>query len=215
MNTLEMINELKKRGFKVEARRRTDGGWLITKINGKKFTGAKGNQEARAILGVALETKRAEQLQYNVEKFIKGSKKPKDKVDEALNKELRKVQRIWRKGQVKAKITKKKLRWHIKEGGRKEALEYLEKMKRYGKGYAYLENVENLAKYVEDVALGISDNELKEATIKVADFIRGKAELFREEWISAVYSYWYEVVANNYNGLVVSQAILNTYGKIG
>lgn len=210
MKTKDMIQELKKRGFKVEARRRTDGGWIITKINGEKFTGAKGNEKARDILGVELSQARAAQTKHNVEKYIK-----KEKLNEKLTRKIRSVQQAWRKQKVKAKVTTRKLRWHIKEGGEQEAYDYLEKMKRYGKGYAYLDNVENLAKYVEDVALGIQDKELKEATIKVAAFIRSKAETFKEAWISAVYSYWYEVVKTNYDGLVVAQAIMSTYGKIG
>ena len=215
MNVKTMIAELEKMGFKVQAHKRTDGGWIIRKINDMTFTGASGNAYARQVLGVELSQARIEQTQFNVAKYIKGSKKPKEEIDEALTKGLRKVQRQWRKKGVNARITKKKLRWHLKVGGRREAEEYLSKMGRYGQGYAYTENVEYLAKYVEDVAKGITDKELKEATFKVADFIRSKMETFKEEWISDVYSYWYEVVSNHYDGLVVSKAIMSTYSKIG
>ena len=215
MTTAEMIEELRKMGFVVEAHKRTDGGWLIKKINDMTFTGASGNKYAREILGVELSQARIEQTKFNVEKYIKNTKKPKDKIDEAMNKALQKVQRKWRKKKVKARVTKKKLRWHIKQGGRREAEEYLQKMSRYGEGYAYLENVEYLAKYVEDVARGVEDKELQEASFKVADFIRSKAELFKEEWIYKVYSYWYEVINNHYSGLVVSKAIMATYSTIG
>ena len=210
-----MIKALEKMGFKVDARRRSDGGWIITKINDMSFTGAKGNQYARNVLGVELSQARIEQTHFNVVKYIQGSKKPKDVIDEELNKELRKVQRIWRKNKVGARITKRKLRWHIKEGGRREASEYLKKMTRYGQGYAYYENVENLAKYIEDMALSISDKELAEATKKTAAFIRSKADTFKEEWISRVYSFWYEVRETGFNGLAVSKAIQSTYAIVG
>ena len=87
-------------------------------------------------------------------------------------------------------------------------------MTRYGQGLAYEENVEYLAKYIEDVAYGIKDEELKEASMKVAEYIRSKAANFKEEWINPIYSYWYEVIANKYDGNIVSKAIMSTYSKI-
>ena len=221
MNVFKMIQELEKMGFKVNARRRTDGGWIITKINDMSFSGASGNQYARQVLGVELSQARIEQTSFNVSKYIKGFKKPKDQIDEELIKELRKVQRIWRKNKVGARITKRKLRWHLKEGGRGEAREYLQKITRYGQGFAYAENVEYLAKYIEDIALGYitDDKELQEASYKTANFIRTKMDSFKEEWISRVYSYWYEVREVREKGLpsksIVPQAITHTYALIG
>ena len=217
MNVREMINQLEKMGFKVKAHKRADGGWIIKKINDMTFTGASGNAYARQVLGVELSQARIEQTKYNVEKYIKGTKKPKDQIDEALNKSLKKVQRQWRKKKVQARITKKKLRWHLKEGGRQEAEAYLQKMGRYGEGYAYEENVKYLAQYVRDIAKGMesTDKELADATRKVADFIESKIATFKEEWISPVYEYWYAVRESGFNGLVCSQAIMSTYAKIG
>ena len=193
MKTIEMINELRKRGYQVEARRRTDGGWIITRINNRKFSGAKGNQEARELLGVSLSSKRAEQVQYNVEKYIKGAKKPKEKVNEEMSKELRRIQRIWRKKNVQAKLTKRKLRWHIQEEGQEAARRYLQRMERYGKGYAYEENVYGLAQYIEDTIPVIKDKELAAATQSLADEIKSKVDSFKEEWISKLYPFWYAV----------------------
>ena len=61
MNIRAIIQELERLGFKVDARRRVDGGWIITKINDMTFTGAKGNQYAREILGIELSQARIEQ----------------------------------------------------------------------------------------------------------------------------------------------------------
>lgn len=213
MSTKEMIEELRRLGFDVESRKRKDGGYIITKINGETFKGAKGNTYARSLLGVQLSPTRSEQLSFNVSKYIKGSKKPKNAVNEELNKELRKVQREWRKQGVHGRITKKKLRWHIKEGGEEEAREYLRKMQRYGKGYAYEENVLYLAQYVEDVAKGVKDTELKEATIKTAQGIRDRVATFKESSIEPIYSYWYEVIESGYDNNVVALAIQKTYSK--
>ena len=210
MNVAQMIKELEKMGFKVDARRRTDGGWIITKINGMSFSGASGNQYAREVLGVELSQARIEQAHFNVNKYIKGSKKPKDKIDEEMEAELKKVQRLWRKNKVGARITKRKLRWHLKEGGRKEAWDYLKKMSRYGQGYAYTENVLYLAKYIEDVAQGCPAN-YKERVMEVAAAVRSNIETFKEEWIHEIYSFWYEVIGSNYYEAVIERAINSTY----
>lgn len=213
MNVAQMIKELEKMGFKVDARRRTDGGWIITKINGMSFSGARGNQYAREILGVELSQARIEQTHFNVSKYIKGSKKAKDKIDEEMEKELRKVQRLWRKRKVGARITKKKLRWHIKEGGKKEAWEYLKKMNRYGQGYAYEENVLYLAKYIEEVSYG-APSDLQNKVKQVAEAIRSRIDTFKESWIHQIYSYWYEVIQSNYDKAVIEKAISSTYSTM-
>lgn len=213
MNVAQMIQELEKMGFKVDARRRTDGGWIITKINGMTFSGAKGNQYARDVLGVQLSQARIEQTHFNVEKYIKGSKKPKDAIDEAMDKELKKVQRLWRKKKVNGRITKKKLRWHLKQGGREEAESYLKRMTRYGQGYAYEENVYYLAKYIEDVAQGCPAD-YKDRVLKVAEAIRSRVDTFKEEWIHDIYGYWYEVISSNYYDAVIERAINSTYNTM-
>lgn len=214
MSVKDMISRLESLGFSVKARQRKDGGYIITSINGQKFTGAKGNTYARSLLGEELSQARQEQLSFNVNKYIQGAKK-KATLDDEMKKELRKVQRLWRKRKVKARITAKKVKEHIAEEGREAAFRYLQRQTRYGEGYAYEENVEYLAEYVENVALGISDKEYKEATKKVADFIRSKMSLFKEEWIAKVYGYWYEVIRNNYDGNIVAKAIMSTYALIG
>ena len=156
ISVAKMIKELEAMGFKVNARRRTDGGMIITKINDMSFTGASGNQYAREVLGVELSQARIEQVHYNVQKYIAVGKgnKAKGKVDEELIRQLKTVQQKWRRNKVQGRITKKKLRWHLKQGGRREAEQYLAKMSRYGSGYAYEENVQYLASYISNVALG-------------------------------------------------------------
>ena len=174
MKVEEMIKALEEMGFKVSARKRTDGGMIISKINNMTFTGAKGNQYARKILGVELSQARIEQTHFNVSKYIAGAKK-KETLDQEMKAKLRKVQRLWRKHGVKGRITAKKVKWHIQEGGRKEAMENLEKMSRYGEGYAYYENVEYLAQYIEDIGRGILNNDsLQDDLFRLAEYIRSK-----------------------------------------
>lgn len=216
MNIREMITQLEKMGFKVKAHKRADGGWIIRKINDMSFTGASGNAYARQVLGIELSQARIEQTKYNVEKYIKGAKKPKDQIDESLVKSLRKVQRLWRKNKVQGKITKKKLRWHLREGGRQEAEAYLSKMSRYGEGYAYEENVEYLAQYIEDIAKGILNNDkLQDDVNALAEYIRSKKDTFKEEWIAKCYEYAYFMIENHYDENMVRFCMQKIYQTIG
>lgn len=213
MSVLEIITILREMGYSVEARKRTDGGYIITKINGQKFTGAKGNTYARSIVGAPLSEARREQTQFNVEKYIRNSKKPKDKLSEDMKNELRKVQRKWRKNGINARITRRKLRWHLKEGGEKEAWDYLQKMSRYGEGLAYEENVIYLAKYVEDISISAPASS-KSKILQVANTIKEKIAIFKESWIQPIYSYWYEVIGSGYNEAVIERAINSTYNTM-
>ena len=216
MNTKEIIDELRKLGIKVDARKRTDGGWIIKQIDNMTFTGSKGNAAARKILGVELSQARIEQATYNVNKYIKGNKE--STLDEATKKELRKVQRTWRKNKVggKAKITAKKVKRHIKEHGRAETKEYLRKMSRYGEGYAYEENIEYLAQYTEDIARVYEDrgSSMADEFYQLADYIRSIADHFKEDWIGRVYQCLYTVRDLGYEDSTGEAAISTIYSII-
>ena len=203
MTTRELVAELKKKGYSVKYRERTDGGVLITEINNMKFTGSKGNAEARHIVGVELSPARIEQTQHNAIKLIKGKKEKT--LDKKMKDKLRKVQRTWKKNKTgggKATITAKKVKHHIKTEGREATEEYLDRMTLYSEGYAYPENVEYLAQYIEDTAKGIlTDDELQNEFYALADYIRSKKDTFREEWINKVYGCMYDCVEALSKGL--------------
>jgi len=213
MNTKEIINELRKLGIEVEARKRTDGGWIITKIDNMTFTAAKGNAQARKILGVELSQARIEQTAANVSKYIK-----KDPLSKDIQKNIKKVQRTWKKNKVggKAKVTTKKVRRHIKEHGEAETKEYLRKMSRYGEGYAYEENIEYLAQYTEDIARVYEDrgSSMAEKFYQLADYIREKAATFKEDWIGRVYQCLYTVRDLGYEDSTGEAAISTIYSII-
>lgn len=215
MKVEEMIKALEEMGFKVSARKRTDGGMIISKINNMTFTGAKGNQYARQVLGVELSQARIEQTHFNVQKYIAGAKK-KTTLDDEMKGKLRKVQRLWRKQGVKGRITAKKVKWHIAQGGRKEAMENLEKMSRYGQGLAYEENVEYLARYIEDIARGILNNDsLQNDLYALADYIRSKRDNFKEEWIHKCYEFAYWIIENHYDEDMTRFCMQKIYETIG
>ena len=213
MTIREIIIELQRQGNRVKWRQRSDGGILITQINNMKFTGAKGNAEARKIIGVELSQARIKQTQFNVEKYIKGKKEKT--IDEALKRKLRKVQRKMRKSAAKGKITAKKVKWHVREEGEAAAEAYLDKMGRYAEGYAYLENAEYLADYAESVGNGvIKDDELAAKFYKLAADIRAKAQTFKEAWINKVYRALYECITSGYRKAICEDNISKIYGII-
>ena len=195
MNTKQMIEELKKMNKAVEYRKRTDGGYIITKIENMTFEGSKGNAFAREILGITLSEAKMKQVEHNVGKFIKGKKK-KPTLDKEMKDELRKVQKEWRKRKVKGEITALKLKQHLKDMGRKEAKRYLQRMSRYGQGYAYEENVHALSQYAFDTAVGAEDKsqELAIALYKLADDINARTETFKEAWINPCYRQLYAII---------------------
>ena len=193
MNIKSIIEELRKLGMDVKYRKRTDGGYLIQQINNMTFTGSKGNAYARHILGIELSQSKIEQTSYNVTKYIADQKK-KATLEPEIKKELKKVQRQWQKKGVKAKVTARKVKEHIAKDGKAAAKEYLGKMTRYGEGLAYLDNVEWLAKYYEDLGRGaILDDDLQNALFDFATKIRSKAEFFKEEWIGKLYRAGYDI----------------------
>ena len=207
MKVSEMIKALKEMGFSVESRKRTDVGVIITKINNMTFTGSKGNQYARDVLGVELSQARIEQVHFNVTKYIKGSKK-KATLDDEMKRKLRQVQRKWRKNKMHGRLTASKTKWHLEKEGRRAAMENLEKMSRYGEGLAYLENVEYLAQYWEDIARGFLINDtIQDRIYAVAEKIRAKAETFKESWIHQLYSLGYQILENSFDENIVNECI--------
>lgn len=200
----DIVSELQLKGFEIEFRQRSDGGLLITKINGVSFKGASGNTRARQIAGVQLSEAQIQQREFNVKKYIKNFKKPKEKFDEDLKQKVKRVQRIWRYNKVNGRITMRKAREHFKQEGRKGVEDYLNKMARYGQGFAYDDNVRWLSEYARNVASGLAaNNEMNayEEYLKLADYIMQIRDTFREAWINPVYSYLYEVRDSGYNGL--------------
>ena len=214
MNVKDIVEELRKMGIKVEARKRTDGGYVITKINGVSYSGAKGNQAAREMLGISLSEARIKQVNYNVDKYIKKQKKVKT-LDEDMKKKLCKVQRTWKKNKVggEAHVTARKVKWYVKEHGQEAAKEYLEKMERYGSGLAYEENIEYLAQYIEDIARGLELTNQKYADkfYQLAEYIRSKMSSFKEDWINRIYQVLYTIFELGFEDSTLEAALTTIY----
>lgn len=154
---IDVVKMLRLQGHDVQYRKRSDGGILITKIDGQTFKLAQGNTLAREIVGVTLSEARKEQLkeigktlyktQYNpatkqVETYtLTPAQRKKIPLTQDLKKLLRKAQRLQKKTKVDAKVTTSKVRYQLTKYGEEEAKTKLLERIRYYQGYAYTENV--------------------------------------------------------------------------
>ena len=210
----DIVSQLETEGFEIEFRSRQDGGLIITKINGVSFKGSAGNTRARQLAGVSLSEAQISQRAYNVRTYIKGFKKPKEKFDEEVKAQVRRVQYLWRRHKVNGKITMRKAREHFKHEGKKGAMEYLYKMQRYGEGLAYEENVIWLSDYTRNVANGLHMNgeyKARNEYIELANYMLAIKDIFHEAWIHPIYNYLYEIRESGYNGAVAMGLLPTIY----
>ncbi len=209
MTIKSSIKELRSRGYRVSYRQRKDGGILIKSINGRKFTGAKGNARARELLGTRLSEARSYQLhRLNPRKgddWTRPALRKRQPLPDALSHELKVVQQLWRKGSGKVKahttiagtISKGNLRYVYETYGEQEAWEKLRKAKRYAQGYAYEENVkwfrDRLESLVDDLQMYDIDTTSLEAFIEK---LQGDdvIEIFQEEWLAPLHDLYYDVL---------------------
>ena len=216
MTLIEIVERLQKEGNIVSYRVRSDGGILITSINGKKYSGAEGNTMARTMVGATLSEARSIQL-----KSIKPKKgqSPKSRklptVEEELKKYLHKVQRVWRKNVDKSKgrITLKKLRWNIEHLGIAAAKEKLEQAMRYAQGLAYSKNIEALLGYINELQSKLSLSTDIKALETLKEEIILNSNRIKEEWISSIYDILYDINHGREIRDVVNAIIylINTY----
>lgn len=188
---LEIIKELQASGRSVKYRKRSDGGYIITEINGIKYKAAEGNKVAREISNAPLSEFRSRQLKRITPKTKRAAKQrvvPKalkiknDVVDDELKSLLRKAQKLWRKT---ARYTKgssptiRNLRWTIRNEGREVAIQKLENIIRYAKGYANYENIRWLKIRLTN-ALG------EKLADPINSTIDKMAETFKDDWINVI-----------------------------
>ena len=147
MKLIEIVNSLISKGNKIKYRTRTDGGIIVTEINGRKVGITEGNRLVREMVGKKgrLSVRRKKQLEYNVNRFIKlkkGQHKAKGKLEDDIVKLVRKVQRIGRKTKVDTgRVTMRKVRYHLKTEGKAATIDYLYRRLRYFQGYANEGNI--------------------------------------------------------------------------
>lgn len=189
MNLIDIIKLLQKEGHSVQYYHRKDGGYVITRIDGQGFSGKLGNIRARAMTGQVLSQARSVQLsRIRLPKGKKATKKAP--LPSEVLKEMRKVQKAWRKNHpdISGTISTRGVRYQLEHYGKEKTLLSLDKAYRYTQGYAYIDNVNWLIQRIENDLTKVYSQEMQ----NVVDKIKEKALDFKEEWISQVYEVVYE-----------------------
>ena len=205
MTIRAIIGALQNKGYSITYRFRKDGGVIITKIGEQRFSGAKGNTLARAILGESLSEKRASQLQRITKERVE--------LGDAYKKYL-KVAKKWRSANLPksaGKISFKKFKFTIKEKGIKEALRILSEKEKYASGIAYSKNIKALSSYVEELAtrldeFGFDGSDMYDLASSI-EYNDGK---IREEDINPAYDELYRLSSELLSDNLVKEVAKNT-----
>lgn len=194
MSLIEIVERLQAEGNSISWRQRSDGGIIVTSINGRKFVGAEGNRIARFMVGATLSENRARQLE---------SIRPK-RVSVLSNKikyKIAKVQKKWKKNvkPSQGKITTGKVRWNIEHLGEKEALRKLGEAEKYASGIAYGANIDRLLEYIDhfiNMYSAFGEDESADKMMDLYDKIDANRDKIKENNISAIYDTLYKLNSN-------------------
>ena len=189
MTIKQLIDLLQEQGHKIEYSKRKDGGYIIRRIDGVHFTGKKGNEVARKMMGQELSIARKVQLlRIRTPKGKKHHKKTP--LPDELKKELRKIQREWRKKHptIEGTVSTRGLRYQYETYGEEVAKATLDKAYRYSQGLAYVDNVLHL---IERIKLDLTKRDSADMEL-IIDLIQERILSFKEEWISPIYSALYD-----------------------
>lgn len=185
MSILDIIEMLKEEGHSVQYFHRKDGGYVITRIDGQSFRGKSGNVRARQMTGQVLSHARIIQLaRIRTPKGRFGAEK-KEPLPEELLKEMKKVQRAWRKNHpdIRGTISTSNVRYYYTNYGKEKTLEALDKNMRYAQGLAYIDNVNFLLNRIKNDL----DKDYSSAMQEVYDLIQRNAFSMREEWMQRLH----------------------------
>ena len=193
MTIRQTIGLLKSQGYEVTYRTRSDGGVLITSINGQKFSGAKGNILARNLTGQTLTDRRRSQLA----KITKARKHyrthGKIATTEDLEKYRKRVMRKWKKAGLTGSISKYNLRKMVEDRGLKGAETYLEEMERHTENKAYIGQLEALYSRIDQdiVAVQFDTEEVSELE-KLKDVVKQHENDITPEQIFKIFDWLYD-----------------------
>ena len=181
---IEIIKLLQAQGHEVEYTHRKDGGYIIRRIDGKRFFGKAGNEFARNIVGAKLS--QARQVQLARIRTPKGKRAQKlAPLPEDVQKALRKVQRAWRKKHpdIRGTASTKNIRWFLREHGAEATIKSLDKSFRYAQGLAYIDNVNFLLQRIENDL----SKEPNSAMESVYNLIQSRSLEMKEEWLQPLH----------------------------
>ena len=193
---MEVVRQLQAEGHEVDYYVRKDGGILVRKIDGERFpSGASENARARQLVGAPISEARVKQLKY----ATRQRKIKKPSLDDAIEKEYKKVKKKWNKA-FKSKKGKPhpagyfgrgRIQYAIDHYGKEEALRRIREAERYASGIAYSKNVEQLAYFIKSAGATYNSQELE----KLADDLLENAFSIKEEWIAPAYEELYKLNA--------------------
>lgn len=198
INVRKMVVELKAKGYEVTYRERSDGGILITSIDGVKYKGAQGNKMARLLTGNVLSRRRTAQLsKITRERKVKPRRIPVETPAD-LERYRKRVMRKWRKATLTGSISKRNLRKVIEERGFEGAKKYLEEMERHTEGKAYSGQIEALLSRIDqDIVVMMNDSpEEVEELKKIRDLISNNQDRIKPEWIFKIFDWLYDYERN-------------------
>lgn len=133
----------------IKYKNRSDGGVLITSINGVKYKGARGNQALRHLTGSTLSSNRSAQLKYASGRRVKLSsgkiQKVKINVPKEMKNYLNRIQKLERKRRAEGIETGRtplhRVKQSIAESGENITWEYLRHKYNYVKDIVNYENI--------------------------------------------------------------------------
>lgn len=143
LKLINVVKSLEKQGNIIKYRHRSDGGILITSINGMSFKGAKGNEYARELAGVQLSASFKKHLEAIKPALnVTPSQRKKEEIDKETKNLIRRVNRKLKKmGNSAGHVTITQYRKNVARFGRGEANRLLRQAEKYSKGDAYVENI--------------------------------------------------------------------------
>ena len=191
MTTRQLVTELQNKGLNVKFRVRKDGGILITSIDGRKFTGAKGNIAARTILGQTLSERRKAQLTKITRERVAKPRKIPVETPYDLEKYRKRVMRKWRKANLTGSISKRNLRRIIEDRGFEGAKRYLEEMERHTQGKAYYGAIEGLLARIENDIEVLDDSTEIDYLQRAYDLIEANKDEFKQDWLFNIFDTLY------------------------
>ena len=181
---IEIIKILEAQGHEVEYAHRKDGGYIIKKIDGQKFSGKLGNEFARTMVGAKLS--QARQVQLARIRTPKGKRAQKlAPLPEDVKRALRKVQRTWRKKHpdIRGTASTKNIRYFWKEHGTEATIQSLDKSYRYAQGLAYIDNVNFLLQRIRNDLDKVPNSAME----NVYNLIERHALDMKEEWLQPLH----------------------------
>ena len=204
MTLREIVAGLQQAGYKVTYRNRSDGGIIITSINGKRYKGAEGNKIAREILGLKISTRRSQQLRKITR--TRRSKLPKPITPESLEQQRKRVVRKWRKAGLEGSIAKSNLEAVIRDRGVAGAKTYLDNMEKRAEGYANEGEIEALIQRLQQDIYSSDDEEASDIQ-RIIDYIEQHRNNFPQKHIFAIF----DEIYNWEKGIISSSELVNKF----